>query len=225
MRNSLSRRTRRLRRSVRLGVLRRTTPLSQRYGTDRGTPLDRHYIEAFLAEHAGDIRGRVLEVKDTGYTERFGHGVRAADVLDVDPRNPHATMRADLGRPGSVAADAYDCFVLTQTLQYVFDLEASVRNIHRLLRHGGVALITVPALGPVEREEFTIDRWRFTAASCRELFDPVFGSEATEVRTYGNVLASIAFLTGLAREELSRRKLDHVDPRFPVVVAVRAVKR
>ena len=55
----------------RLG-LRRTEPISRAYGFDRGTPVDRHYIEAFLQRHApspdysaGDIRGRVLEVEGT----------------------------------------------------------------------------------------------------------------------------------------------------------------
>ena len=33
-------------------------------GRDRGTPIDRHYIERFLDEHRADIRGRVLEVRD-----------------------------------------------------------------------------------------------------------------------------------------------------------------
>jgi hypothetical protein len=44
------------------------------------------------------------------------------------------------------------------------------------------------------------------------------------VDTYGNVLAAIAFLHGLAREDLSDRELDVRDDFYPVVVAVRAVK-
>ena len=51
----------RLRRLVRpawLGTIRRTTPLSERHGYDRGTPVDRYYIERFLEEHRRDIRDR-----------------------------------------------------------------------------------------------------------------------------------------------------------------------
>src|ERR687895_460818 len=58
--------------SLRLGSLRRVTPISRNYGFDRGTPIDRHYIERFLTRHAGDVRGRVLEVGDDEYTRRFG---------------------------------------------------------------------------------------------------------------------------------------------------------
>jgi hypothetical protein len=69
------------------------------------------------------------------------------------------------------------------------------------------------------------DYWRFTAASCRRVFGEVFGDDNVTVRTYGNVLASTAFLRGTAYEEIPRRKLDVNDPYFPTLVAVRAVKR
>ena len=47
-------------------------PVSRSFGFDRGTPVDRRYIEQFLARHAAAIRGDVLEVGDDGYTRRFG---------------------------------------------------------------------------------------------------------------------------------------------------------
>jgi len=52
--------------------LRSVTPLSRGFGSDRGRPIDRHYIEGFLARHATDVRGRVLEFGDDAYTRRFG---------------------------------------------------------------------------------------------------------------------------------------------------------
>src|ERR687894_427089 len=59
-----------------LGDLRRLTPISREYGYDRGTPIDRFYIENFLEEHSSSIRGRVLEISENTYTRRFG-GARA----------------------------------------------------------------------------------------------------------------------------------------------------
>ena len=46
---------------VRFGDLKRLTPISPKWGLDRGRPIDRSYIESFLAQHASNIRGRVLE--------------------------------------------------------------------------------------------------------------------------------------------------------------------
>ena len=67
------------------------------------------------------------------------------------------------------------------------------------------------------------DFWRFTDASALRLFREVFG-EDVQVASQGNVLSAIAFLTGMAHEELRRRELDTNDPLFPVTITVRAVK-
>lgn len=218
------RRLRRLRRPAWLGTIRRTAPLSDHWGADRGTPVDRHYIERFLADHRDAIRGRVLEVMNGGYTSRFGAGVTRSDVLDVDVTNPVATIVADLAAADAVPSDSFDCFVLTQTLQYVYDLEAAVAHAHRILRPGGTLLCTVPAVSRIARRELASEHWRLTAASCTRLFGEAFPDGAVEVRTRGNVLSAVAFLVGLAAEELTTRELEHDDPFFPVVVTVRATK-
>ncbi len=84
---------------VRFGDLRRLTPMSGAFGFDRGQPVDRYYIEAFLNRHASDIRGRVLEVGDATYTRGFGGQlVSRSDVLHVNDSNPHATIVADLAK-------------------------------------------------------------------------------------------------------------------------------
>jgi SAM-dependent methyltransferase len=219
-------RLRRLRRPAWLGTARRTTPFSDRWGLDRGTPVDRYYIELFLSRHRRDIRGRVLEVGDSRYTDRFGSDVSSSDVLDVNADNRSATVVADLAQPDQFESAGYDCFILVQTLQYVFDVGAAVRTAHRVLRPGGVVLVTVPAVSRIARSAgLDGDYWRFTAASCRALFAADFGAEAVEAEAFGNVLSAASFLMGLAREDLTRREVDYLDPWFPVVVTARAVKR
>lgn len=201
-------------------------PKSAHWGWDRGTPVDRYYIEQFLAEHAADIRGNALEVKDADYTRRFGRGVARSDVLDIDPANAQATIVADLSIGEGIPREFFDCFILTQTLQFIYDFRGAVVQCERLLRAGGVLLATVPALSRIAHDDgLEWDYWRFTAASCRRVFGEVFGDDDVTVRTYGNVLASTAFLRGTAFEEIPRRKLDVNDPYFPTLVAIRAVKR
>jgi len=215
------------RRRPRLGALRRTTPLSDHWGADRGTPIDRYYIERFLRDHRSEIRGKVLEVKDTRYTDSFGVGVERSDVLDIDDTNRAATIVADLSSGEGLLAETFDCFVCTQTLQSIYDVPAAVEHSHRLLRQGGSLLVTVPSVSKIDRNagvDGACDFWRFTSASCRRLFGQVFGEPQVEVRTYGNVLAAVGFLTGLASEELSESELDLHDEFFPVLVGIHAVK-
>jgi len=225
-RQLLRQRLHRLRRPAWLGTLRRLTPLSKEWGFDRGTPVDRHYIERFLAEHAADIRGRVLEVKDSTYTNRFGTAVTRRDVLDINASNPLATIVADLSTAVDVPSASFDCILLTQTLQFIFDTPAALAHTCRLLRPGGVLLATVPGISRIApRYGLKTDYWRFTPASCTALFEKAFGAEQVQVRACGNVLTSIAFLTGMAREELSARELDASDGDFPLILTIRAVRR
>lgn len=172
------------------------------------------------------MKGRVLEVKEPLYTARFGTGVERSDVIDLDASNPRATLVADLGAAGALPSDTFDCFILTQTLQLIYGTETAIRNAHRALRRNGVLLVTVPTVSrlayPPERAP---DYWRFTAAACSKLFGEIFGAEHVDVRARGNVLTCMAFLAGLAHEELRRHELDTDDPLFPLVVTVWAVKR
>jgi thymidylate kinase len=50
-----------LRRTARFRRFHRLSPMSRRFGYDRGLPLDRHYIEQFLSRESAAIRGQVLE--------------------------------------------------------------------------------------------------------------------------------------------------------------------
>jgi SAM-dependent methyltransferase len=213
---------RRIARPAVMGTINGVTPVSRRWGSDRGTPVDRHYIEAFLKEHGADVRGRVLEIMDSSYTSRFGVDVERIDVLDMDPDNRHATIVADLSQAGNVPSDQFDCFVLTQTLQFILDLRGALAHAHRILRPGGVLLATVPAVSRID--DNYADYWRLTARSAEALFEDAFGPGQVTVRSYGNVLAAVAFLHGIASEELSPRKLHDHDPLYPVLVTVRAVK-
>lgn len=210
---------------IAFGDLRRTTPFSRVFGFDRGAPVDRHYIEGFLAAHASDIRGRVLEVKDAAYTRRFGGGrVTMSDVLDIDASNRDATIIDDLTSGEELPSNSFDCVLLTQTLHLIFDAEAAVRTIQRVLKPGGVLLLTVPGITQIPRAEAGSWYWSFSEIAVATLVRRAFAADEVEVRSYGNVLAATAFLYGLAAEELRVEELDAVDPDYPVTVAVRAVK-
>ena len=211
---------------VEFGDLRRLTPISPVWGLDRGIPLDRYYIHAFLNRHRADIQGRVLEVKDAGYTRMFGDDrVIVSDVLDINPSNKAATLTGDLSQADSIPTDRFDCFILTQTLGVIFDVAGALRHAARILKPGGVLLCTVPASGRISYEEgLDGDYWRFTEASVRRLFSAHFPIESCEIAGHGNVLAAAAFLYGLAPDELTQQELDTLDPYFPVVYTIRAVK-
>ena len=212
--------------SVRFGDVGGLKPISDDFGFDRGTPIDRFYIEQFLRSNADDIAGRLLEVGDDAYCRRFGaQRVTQQDVLHVSADNPAATLVGDLSQPGTLPAAAFDCLVLTQTLHLIFDMQAAVTEMHRGLKPGGVLLLTVPGISRIDRSEWGQHWfWSLTPAAATRLFASVFGADNVRVESHGNVFAATAFLQGLAVEEVDTAKLAVHDACFPVIVTVRAQK-
>jgi len=217
----------RRRRPPSLGDLRRVTPIDPNWGFERGTPIDRVYVEAFVGSHAADIRGRVLEIAAPDYTTRFGHDVERVDILMATEGNPQATIVGDLADAPQIPSDTFDCAVVTQTLQFVYDVRAALATLHRVLVPGGVLLATIPGItkiSPIEDEQYG-EWWHYTARSAQRLAEEAFGEGNVDVRAYGNVLTAAGFLYGLAASDLKPDELEAHDRLYEVIVGVRAVKR
>ena len=213
---------------VRFGSLRRLEPVARHYGMEWGRPIDRYYIEErFLAPYAMDVHGHVLEIEDNTYTRRFGgERVLRSDVLHVAPGYPKATITADLTCAHHIPSETFDCIIFTHTMQVIYHVPAVIRTLYRILKPGGVLLATcsgMAKLSPFSMERWG-DYWRFTPLSARKLFTEVFPEECVQVQAFGNVLAATASLQGLVTEELSREELDHHDPEYHMVIAIRAVR-
>lgn len=212
---------------VRFGSLRRLKPISSDYGNSRGLEIDRYYIEKFLSEFSADVRDHVLEIKHNAYTVRYGGDrVTQSDVLHPVEGNPDATIVADLTKADHLPSNTFDAIIFTQTLQVIYDIRTVIATLHRILKPGGVLLATASGLAQLSLEDFDKwgEYWRFTSLSARLLFEESFGAGNVTVRSYGNVLAAISFLEGLAVEDLKQKELDAVDRSYEVLIAVRAVK-
>jgi Methyltransferase domain len=212
---------------VRFGSLRRLSPISPHWGFERGLPVDRYYIEQFLASHASDIRGHGLEVKEDVYTSRFGgERITKLDILHPEQGNPSATIVADLTRANHLPSDTFDVIVLTQTLHLIYDVRTAVATLYRILKPGGILLATVSGISKISRQD--MDRWghnwAFTTRSAEHLFHEFFPTQSVKIESHGNVLTAIAFLHGLASEELNHQKLDYQDPDYQVLITIRAVR-
>jgi SAM-dependent methyltransferase len=212
--------------AVRWADLRRTTPIGTGWGFDRGTPVDRDYIEEFLCEHAVDIAGHVLEVKDANYTHRFGgERVTQSAVLDVDAKNSAATIITDLNNAVELPSGAFDCIILTQTLHLIYEFRSAINHLERSLAPSGVLLLTVPGITRVPRSHDGTWYWSFTTDSVQHLLEEYFPPSLVQVCAHGNILAATAFLHGLAREELRKDELDVNDPEYPLIISARAQKK
>ena len=194
-------------------------PVSRVFGFDRGTPIDRYYIEGFLERNRHFIRGRVLEISDNTYTIKYGTGVTHSDVLNAVP-SQNATIVGDLATGENIPEDLFDCIIMTQTIQFIYDIKSALRNAVRALKPGGTLLITAAGISQISR--YDMDRWgeywRFTDRSLGKVLSEIVPEEAMQVESFGNVAVAKAFLDGLSLEELTNNVLDYKDEDYQVLL-------
>jgi SAM-dependent methyltransferase len=201
--------------------------MSSEWGFDRGRPIDRYYIDRFVSANVPDIRGHVLEIGNNVFTNRFGGDrVTNCDILHVTEENPKATIVGDLTCADHIPSDTFDCIICTQTLHFIYAVDEAIRTLYRILKPGGILLATAPGISQISRYDMDRwgDYWRFTSASLRRMFETAVPSANIRIGSFGNVLAAIGFLHGLAAEELSPEELDYFDPDYEVLITIRAKK-
>lgn len=212
---------------VEFNDLSRTQPVSTTFGLDRGTPIDRYYIEKFLGNKSDFIKGRVLEIGGSHYSRRFGgNKVESYEVLHATNENKSATLIGDLTVLDTLPENSIDCFICTQTFNFIYEVQKAVLGAHHLLKPKGVLLATVAGISQISRYDMERwgDYWRFTTASIDRLFRPVFGG-GVEIQSFGNMLAALAFLQGIAVEDLpDPALLDEQNADYQLIIAIVARK-
>jgi len=207
--------------------LKNLEPISRVFGFDRGTPIDRVYIEEFLHKNRYLIKGVVCEIADNSYSKKYGSNVEKYEILHYTSDNKNATIVGDLTNTSTIPQNAIDCFIMTQTLNFIYDFKSAISGLHYMLKKGGVALVTVAGISQISRYDYERwgDYWRFTDLSIKKAFEEVFGEGNVQVETYGNVLASIAFLQGIAAEELTNEELFYKDKDYQMIITIKARKK
>jgi SAM-dependent methyltransferase len=215
-------------RNVRGQQLRRLAPL--RDGAPRGTPVVRYYWRRFLEAHAADVRGRCVEIGSAAAVRSVNRSAQA-DVIDLAPRDG-VTIVADISRADHVPPDTYDCAIVPFTMHLIYDVDAALHHLLRILKPGGVLLVNFPCVDFYFADG--LDMGTGAPLFVHHWFTPIevenrmrtAGLAATDftARVDGNLFARVAYQMNLSTEELSPEERDHVDAGHPLLVCVRAVK-
>ena len=206
--------------------LRSTIPVSAVFGLDRGTPIDRYYIEEFLETNKALIRGDVLEVAESHYSKKFGTNIESFEILHYNNENPLATIIGDLTKKQTLPVNKIDCFICTQTFHFIYNFKDAIHGAHHLLKKGGILLATLAGISQISRYDMDRwgDYWRFTILSAAKSFGEVFGEGQVTVNYFGNVLSTIAFLEGISAEELLPEELNYKDENYQMLITIVATK-
>lgn len=213
---------------IKLKSILKAEPVSSLFGFDRGQPLDRYYIEAFLKKNSGVIKGDILEIAENVYTKKYATGKYTSKILHADGTNSSADIVGDLCNTSTLQQNAADCFICTQTFNFIYNFKDAIRGSHFILKPGGTLLATVACMSPISK--YDADRWgdfwRFTPQACRKIFGEIFGESNVEVTAFGNSAMAALFMKGYAQEDLQGKvDMDALDELFPLVIGIKAVKR
>ena len=201
-------------------------PVSRKFGAERGFAVDRVYIEDFLSRYKEDVRGIAMEIESDAYIKKFG-GNKVTSQIIIHVKGWENTLKANLETGEGLYENMVDCFICTQTLQYIYHLDKAVENIYKLLRPNGVALITVPGIKSLSQyhDQNWGEWWSFTRRSVNRLFSEVFGEDNVQIDSYGNVKTAMAFLYGLCKEDMTEDDFIYNDEQFPFLITARVLKR
>ncbi len=194
-------------------------PLSRRCGVERGTPIDRYYIEKFIASNQKCIRGITMEVADNYYTKKFGLNVEKSLTMHVEGWGKDV-IQINLETGKGVLDNSIECFICTQTIQMIYDIKAAVYNIYRMLKPGGIALITIAGIAGLSLYDYYNwgEYWRGTPKAIKKLFEEIFEEDNIKIVSYGNVKTTIAFLYGMCIEDLRENDFLYDDEQFPLLL-------
>jgi SAM-dependent methyltransferase len=205
---------------VAFGDFVRNAPFCPNYGFSRGTPIDRFFLDCFITKIRDEVVGDVLEiggVQENRVRYRLQHA-SSYRTMDIE-LFPGVDFAGDAHDPAASPASSFDCILLFNVLEHCKEPSIVVENVHRWLRAGGKAFCLVPNAQRVHRDPR--DYWRIMPDALEYLFR---NFASAEVFTYGNLITTIAALSGLGAEELSSEDLVEVNSMYPVVSCVTAHK-
>ena len=201
-------------------------PISTVFGLDRGTAIDRYYIEKFYKDNKDLISGFVLEVGDDEYSKKYHNQITHNDILHAVDDGRQDIIVGDLTDINTLPKGGYDCFIATQTLNFIFDINKAIEGAHYLLKENGVFIGTVSGISQISRYDMDRwgDYWRFTELSLTKILENCFQGNV-QIRTFGNVLSSISYLQGIAVEDLPDVSvLDELDNDYQMTICFIATK-
>lgn len=112
-------------------------PISRVFALDRGTPIDRVYIEDFLEKNKNLVRGVTCEIADNSYSKKYGSNIEKFEILHYTNNNKNATIVGDLTDISTIPQCKIDCFILTQTLNFIYDFKSAIKGLYHMLNRGG----------------------------------------------------------------------------------------
>src|SRR3989344_3390929 len=149
---------------------------------------DRYLLEKQIKQASKYVTGRVLDV-GAGEFDRYGGVFTCREYIRMDIG---AGLNVDVvGSADNIpfADSSFDSVVSTQVFEHLANPLKAAKEVHRVLRAGGMLLITVPQWNELHSEPH--DYWRYTKYGFIELFERN-GFKVVEYDQRGGFFSNVA---------------------------------
>ena len=115
--------------------------------------------------------GRLIDLGcgDMPFQDLLAGQIESYDSLDFFPRNDRVTYVGDIQHMDMIPSNTYDTAVCLEVLEHIADPFMAMREIHRILKVGGVLIASVPHLSRLHDEPH--DYYRYTQHGLRYLLE------------------------------------------------------
>lgn len=142
------------------------------------SPQRRYFSPIFYSQQriivplmARYLQGQVIDLGcgHMPYKNDMPSSVEVYHTLDYQPRMPNVTYTGDIQQMSMVASDSYDGALCSEVIEHVPQPGKALSEIYRVLKPGGVAIISAPHLSRLHEEPH--DYFRFTIYGFRYLLN------------------------------------------------------
>ncbi len=193
-------------------------PIERDFGSNRGKPLDRYYIEEFIEKNRSIIRGKVLEIGDDRYSKKYLDNSQINVLRGKNNRN-YINHEGDLLDFNSLKSiGKFDTLILTNVINFIYEYDIAIKNIAKLITKDGKCLFSVSGLSGLSKfdNERWGDYWRFSEKSLYLSLKKHFHN--VEIDYFGNASVAAASILGIVTEDLPESTLKIKDYDYPVII-------
>lgn len=150
------------------------------------SPLTYSYHLKIMPLLKGAAKGKLIDVGcgDMPYRKMLLKLVDKYESIDRERRVPEVDYEGDIQDMSILPDDAYDTAICLEVLEHVPDTGAALSELRRIIKPGGILIISVPHISRLHEEPY--DFYRFTEYGLRHLLTR-HGFEILESKSKGGL--------------------------------------
>ena len=207
-------------------------PIERAQGALIGKSIKRFYTENYMQKNQQEIQGIVGEMESRLYTKMFGNGEAIEESYIAEyhadfPEEEKYGLDIDLSTGEGCVNEKFDCFICTHTFSYVLNLENAMDNLLKMLKSGGVLLITFAGMlhrASAQELETYKPLYGILPHTIHKILAKYCDEIEYSLETYGNLKCAVATLYGISSDAFSKEELLVKDEDYPLIVGVKIRK-